>query len=55
MHAEQQMISLCFETCARCDKTFRSGERMIAVAYEDGEPYGWCCDDCVEALKREAA
>lgn len=39
------------ERCTGCGRNFERGEQMSAVEYENGEPMGWFCDDCIADWK----
>lgn len=43
-------LALCIspEKCNGCRKQFARGETMSAVEYDDGEPAGWFCDECIK-------
>jgi ribosomal protein L37AE/L43A len=35
------------EDCSGCGTKFPRGSQMNAVAYVDGTPLGWICDECI--------
>lgn len=39
------------EKCDGCTRQFNRGETMSAVAYDDGDPAGWHCADCLAVYK----
>ncbi len=53
-HLECQLNSLGIEgeQCSGCERGFKRGERMNAVASEEGFPLGWYCDGCIEDWKQ---
>lgn len=36
------------EKCTGCEKQFSRGETMSAVEYDNDEPAGWFCNECIK-------
>ncbi|MCE5324945.1 MAG: hypothetical protein LLG01_00875 [Planctomycetaceae bacterium] len=36
------------EHCDGCGKAFARGETMHGIEYDNGDPGGWHCDECVQ-------
>ena len=41
-------IATAKESCTGCDRSFRRGETMSAVEYDNGDPAGWFCKSCIQ-------
>lgn len=50
-HIVLTMQALGVEHCTPCGRAFGRAETMSAIEYEDGEPAGWCCTDCITYWK----
>jgi hypothetical protein len=41
------------EHCTGCLRAFLRGETMNGVQYENDDPAGWFCDDCIESWQQQ--